>query len=137
MNNPRLYTIGSSLQIRDAKEILEQHMHKLSWGYGEKVLDIGCGPGTVTTSILQPLLPADATLVGCDLSEKMVAFASAMYGNETIKFRQMDVSKPNIWDEWEKEEFDKVFSFYCLNWIHNQRFGYVFIILVHAYLESH
>ncbi|CAH1396590.1 unnamed protein product [Nezara viridula] len=120
MNNPELYTNVNALQKRDAQEVLEEVKDLLPWSIGENVLDVGCGPGDLTTSLLTSYLANDYRVVGCDISEAMVKYAQAKYGNDQFCFKQLDISNGNIWMNWEEEIFDKVFSFYCLHWVKDQ-----------------
>lgn len=143
MNNPELYTNVNALQKRDAQEVLEEVKDLLPWSIGENVLDVGCGPGDLTTSLLTSYLANDyrvvSTLqnkqqeetnddiiiniiiqVGCDISEAMVKYAQAKYGNDQFCFKQLDISNGNIWMNWEEGIFDKVYSFYCLHWVKDQ-----------------
>lgn len=120
MNCPKLYTTVNSLQKRDAAEALDLVKDSLTWNCDEAVLDVGCGPGDLTTSLLTSYLASPAKVVGCDISEAMVKFAQATYGDDRYSFKQMDISNGNIWMNWEGESFDKIFSFYCLHWVKDQ-----------------
>uniref|UniRef100_A0A0P4VMX5 Putative farnesoic acid o-methyltransferase n=1 Tax=Rhodnius neglectus TaxID=72488 RepID=A0A0P4VMX5_9HEMI len=121
MIDPELYTSVNELQKRDARNALERVKDELPWNNGEKILDVGCGPGDLTTSLLKHYLPHDATIVGCDISEAMIMYAQKKYGNNQFSFKQLDISNSNIWMNWEEGIFDKIFSFYCLHWVTDQR----------------
>uniref|UniRef100_A0A023F7P1 Putative farnesoic acid o-methyltransferase n=1 Tax=Triatoma infestans TaxID=30076 RepID=A0A023F7P1_TRIIF len=121
MIDPELYTSVDYLQKRDARTVLERMKDELPWDNGENILDVGCGPGDVTTSLLKHYLPQDANIVGCDISEAMVAYAQRKYGNKQFSFKQLDIGNANIWMNWEEGFFDKIFSFYCLHWVTDQR----------------
>lgn len=56
MDCPELYVKGNGMQRRDAKDISSTFIEKMIWTSDEIVLDIGCGPGDVTSDILYPLL---------------------------------------------------------------------------------
>ncbi|KAL1122095.1 hypothetical protein AAG570_003501 [Ranatra chinensis] len=107
--------------MRDAVEIVEAFKGQLAWTSEERVLDIGCGPGTVTAQVILPILPPDATIIGSDISESMIKFANDEYGGARLKFKQMDIVSKDIWDKWNEETFNKIFSFYCLHWIQDQQ----------------
>ncbi|BES90920.1 Acid methyltransferase [Nesidiocoris tenuis] len=117
MFNPSLYVKQNNLQRRDAALVLQDLIHRMSWNQEENILDVGCGPGDVTVSVLSNYLPDDVTIVGCDISENMIKYAQATYENKRFKFRQLDVGNSNIWMNWDEESFDKIFSFYCLHWV--------------------
>lgn len=63
MNKPEDYLVLNTYQGKDAKEVLERFLPKYPWSSGEKIIDVGSGPGNVTSGILLPALPKDATLV--------------------------------------------------------------------------
>ncbi|KAF0770692.1 juvenile hormone acid O-methyltransferase-like, partial [Aphis craccivora] len=55
------------------------------------VLDIGCGPGDVTSDILYPLLKNKINqLVGVDKSIEMIEYAKKTYECSNIKFQNIN-----------------------------------------------
>lgn len=58
------YSNNNTVTGKDTYDVLEAHSQYFRWNKGEKVLDIGCGPGDVTANIVLPFLPEDCTLVG-------------------------------------------------------------------------
>ncbi len=71
---------------------------------GERILDVGCGEGSLTTRIVA----AGATVVGVDASEEMVAAARARgLDARTIDAEQLPFER----------EFDAVFSNAALHWV--------------------
>jgi len=97
---------------------------KMSWKTRDRVLELGCGPGSVTTQVLPPRVPEDfCLLVGADLSDNMIQYASETYTHSKLKFTQFDLSK-DIGDtsQLRPAEFDKIFSFFCVNFIPDQRY---------------
>lgn len=121
MDNAELYQKSNTLQKRDALDALEEYAAKIKWKTnGEKIVDIGCGDGSVTTEILKNYMPIHyKKLVGCDISEKMVHFANENYGNERTSFIVLDIEK--YLPEHLRVQFDHVFSFYALHWIKRQK----------------
>jgi trans-aconitate methyltransferase len=75
---------------------------------GDKILDVGCGTGTLTNEIAQ----LGALVVGIDQSANMISTASAKY--PTIPFHVMDATTMSF-----KQEFDFIFSNATLHWIKN------------------
>lgn len=71
---------------------------------GERILDLGCGDGTLT----QRLVCAGAIVVGVDTSEQMVAAARA----RGLDARVMDAVNLTF-----REEFDAVFTNAALHWM--------------------
>src|SRR3954454_10998135 len=71
---------------------------------GERVLDLGCGDGTLTAQIAA----AGATVIGIDASAEMVAGAAA----RGLDARLIDATKLPF-----DSEFDAVFTNAVLHWI--------------------
>ena len=124
MNDPKQYDSCNELTIRDVKKVLSEYINLMSWKTGDRVLDLGCGPGSVTTQVLMPRLPEDfGLLVGADLSAKMVQYANETYTHSKLKFIQFDLAKDiGNTPELRPSDFDKIFSFFCLHWIPDQRY---------------
>lgn len=86
----------------------------------EAVLDVGCGIGDVTCELLKPRLPKSVkTLIGVDCSEDMIDFARSKWSNDVV-FTRMNIASEDISVDYE-DNFDHIFSFYCLHWIMQQR----------------
>lgn len=56
MDCPELYIKENGIQRKNAKDITMKYMEKMIWRPNEIVLDIGCGPGDVTSEIIYPFL---------------------------------------------------------------------------------
>ena len=63
MHNAPLYASSNQMQRRDASLALAAHVPKMKWSKGERILDVGCGSGDVTASLLAPALPSDISLL--------------------------------------------------------------------------
>jgi len=74
---------------------------------GERILDLGCGTGHLTSQIAE----SGAQVTGVDRSAEMVAAARAAYPN--LKFEIADARNLSF-----REEFDAVFSNATLHWVH-------------------
>lgn len=119
MNNAELYHKSNTLQKRDAQQCLEEYGGKIKWKNSDRIVDIGCGDGGVTTDILKRFIPSDfEKLVGCDISERMVQFANELHGDERTVFTVVDIG--GALPAELRFGFDHVFSFYTLHWINDQ-----------------
>lgn len=109
--NPNKYSENNALQYNFAMKLLS----KISFDSKPRILDIGCGDGTITNEIAE-IVP-EGCVIGTDISEQMIEFASRKYINQpNLRFLAMDASK-NIF----REQFDIVISFNCLHWIKDQQ----------------
>lgn len=57
MHKATLYETNNSMQQLDAAKLLSQYIDQFKWTDNESVLDVGCGPGNVTSKLLLPNLP--------------------------------------------------------------------------------
>ena len=61
---------------------------------GQRVLDLGCGPGK-TTAILHEEVQPGGSIVGLDYSPERIAYAASHYGNKkSIDFFTRDLTEP-------------------------------------------
>ncbi|KAF5305587.1 hypothetical protein FQA39_LY01678 [Lamprigera yunnana] len=91
------------------------------------LLDIGSGPGNITHNTLLPLFKGSIEkAIGIDISNEMVDYANANYGNSILSFEVLDIQH-NIPGKY-LNRFDYVFSFWTLQCIKDQRklFTYIF-----------
>ncbi|CAG4948875.1 unnamed protein product [Colias eurytheme] len=114
MNNVELYQKYNRLQAHDAVKFLDEYTKKLHWKEGATVMDIGCGDGKVTATVLKKYLPARTKVVGSDISERMVNYANKTYASEDIEFVLLDI-EGNL-PEQMRGQFQQAFSFYALQW---------------------
>lgn len=77
---------------------------------GQKVLDAGCGPGAYA----EELVARGATVVGCDISERMLQLAQERLKG-TVDLLLVDLTQPLTM--FAAEEFDVINSPLCLDYI--------------------
>jgi juvenile hormone acid methyltransferase len=126
MNDPKLYEASChDITAREVNRVLPEYMKSMSWKTGDRVLDLGCGPGTMTTQVLMPRLPEDfGLLVGADLSANMIQYASEKYPHSKLRFTQFDLTKDiGNTSQLLPSSFDKIFSFFCLHHIPDHRYN--------------
>ena len=111
--NPADYHKNSSSQKVWARELIE----KLGLSENERVIDIGCGDGSMTAAIASRV--PEGVVTGIDSSEEMIRFAKKqfpprMYPN--LSFVCMDARNLIF-----TEKFDVAFSNAALHWITDHR----------------
>lgn len=126
---------GSSMQFRDAKDVIEEFSCELSNMRG-KCLDIGSGGGNITKEMLLPILPHDAEIVGekmkiwryarlfltknlcvvgADISQAMVNYARQKYSDKRLSYIVLDIETSELPSD-QVAMYDNIVSFYCLHW---------------------
>lgn len=122
MNNAALFHQYSEISRRDSLQALQDFADIFNWRPDgrDSVLDAGCGPGDITSSILLPFLPPKfERLVGVDISEKMIDYARQTYAHPKLSFHHfnMDMALDEQPFGENNQTFDHIFSSYCLMWI--------------------
>lgn len=118
MNNPELYHKTNIHQKETASKYLQEYEDLIKRKKGSLVLDIGCGDGSITTTIIEKYLPECKTVIGCDINESMVRFAEEHYSTENVQFMELDI-QGDLPDHL-RGHFDGVFSFFTLHWVPQQ-----------------
>jgi trans-aconitate methyltransferase len=100
--DPEFYEARHSFVWQFGQDLLDL----LSPKPGERILDLGCGPGNLTERLAQ----SGADVVGVDSSPEMIGQARQNY--PSLKFVLVDAAKMEF-----REEFDAVFSNAALHWM--------------------
>src|SRR5262245_43419665 len=101
-------------QSRLQEVLAEEHLGWLPLEGWERVLDVGCGDGKVTSGVAARLLPR-GSVVGIDPGRDMIAFARSRYGPTrcpNLRFEVADARGLPF-----SAEFDRVVSFNALHWV--------------------
>ena len=62
-------------------------------------------------------------LTGVDISKEMINFAQLNNnGNPRLDFRLLNILDDAELDKMFPRTFDKIFSFYCIHWVRDQRY---------------
>lgn len=95
----------------EQKAAAKRTLSSLNFSGDEKVLDIGCGDGYLTSLIAGQVSEA----VGIDLSPSMVEFAATEFGGDHLQFRVLDARLLDY-----ENKFDLITSFTTLHWVPEQ-----------------
>ena len=101
------YREGSELQQRLGNSILGD----LNFRGDERVLDLGCGDGSLTASLAECVL--EGFVMGIDSSEGMLDTATEIK-RDNLEFKLMDINNFNF-----NHKFDIIFSNAALHWVHD------------------
>lgn len=101
------YAIGSYIQATIADTVLP----KIHLRPTDKVLDVGCGNGSYTKKILVQV--PQGSVLGVDASENMVRLAKEV----TKDYPNFSAQRANALELNFTDQFDKVLSFWCLQWV--------------------
>ncbi|KAH6923342.1 hypothetical protein HPB50_000427 [Hyalomma asiaticum] len=86
-------------------------------------LDIGCGTGDFTRDWLLPRCQPCKRIVAVDASEDMLEYARQHCTDPRVQYDYLDIGD-DVSDFAEKYgKFDRIYSFFCLNWVKDQARG--------------
>lgn len=87
----------------------------------EQFLDIGCGIGDFTREELLPRCLPCNRLVATDLSEDMLSHAMKNYSHPKIVYDILDIRGDVSGFQQKYGQFERVYSFFCLNWVKDKQ----------------
>jgi len=103
---------GSKIARFDYAQTKKALLRSLNPTGSDKILEIGCGPGTWTDLIASKC----STLVAIDISEKMIEKAKENIHNDNVTFINSDFMNCDL-----KVRFDKIFSVRVFEYISNKK----------------
>ncbi|QDS67994.1 hypothetical protein FKW77_009302 [Venturia effusa] len=108
------YTSAASFVPKLTTKVL-QH---LSPQPGDRILDLGCGDGFLTSQIASSISPT-GSIKGIDASPSFIKTATEKYQSHNCTFQIQDVTtfSPTTTKDFPTEKYDKVFSNAALHWI--------------------
>ena len=106
------YQAVSGLQETMATEQLA----RVTLGPRDRVLDIGCGNGTITAMIADRV--PEGSVLGVDPSRNMIDFAREHYGTEAHPNLRFELSDARSLPY--QHEFDRIVSFNAVHWVPDQ-----------------
>ncbi|KAL1425128.1 hypothetical protein MTO96_019475 [Rhipicephalus appendiculatus] len=117
-----LYAQNNSLQRKHNNTVLEfcQPAFLAEPRSTMQVLDVGCGTGDFTRDFLLPRCLPCARLIGIDCSVDMIEHASRHSVHEKIEYEVLDIGEDVTEFIDRHGHFDRVYSFYCLQWLKDQ-----------------
>lgn len=81
------------MTLEEAQAITARWLAEAGVGPGQRVLDVGAGPGAVTALLLERIGP-EGCVVGLDREEPLLAMARARHAGRPVEYRQVDLAGP-------------------------------------------
>ncbi|KAH7961286.1 juvenile hormone acid O-methyltransferase [Rhipicephalus sanguineus] len=117
-----LYARNNSLQRKHNNTVLEfcEPAFLAEARDTMQVLDVGCGTGDFTRDFLLPRCLPCARLIGIDCSVDMIEHARRHSVHEKIEYEVLDIGEDVNEFIARRGHFDRVYSFYSLQWLRDQ-----------------
>ncbi|KAL1418473.1 hypothetical protein MTO96_005716 [Rhipicephalus appendiculatus] len=125
-NSPRLsasqYAKNNSPQRKHSNLVLafSQPAFHIELNDTMRILDVGCGTGDFTRDFLLPCCLPCAKIVGVDASPEMIEHARRHSAHEKIEYELLNIGNDVTEFLSHYGHFDRVYSFYCLQWLEDQ-----------------
>ncbi|CAN7974931.1 unnamed protein product [Ixodes persulcatus] len=92
----------------------------------EQMLEIGCGTGEFTRDVLLPWSKPCRKMVAVNALRGLIQYAKANYPHPDISYEVLDAASRDLSNCLNKHgKFDRVYCFYCLYWIKDQKLALV------------
>ncbi|GFT36669.1 methyltransf_25 domain-containing protein [Nephila pilipes] len=86
-------------------------------------MDVGCGPGKVTTKWVLPLFRDVKKIVALDYLPSMIEKATAWNAHPKVEYHVRNFEDRSAVESW-KGQISKIVSIHCFNWFKNQKEGF-------------
>jgi len=124
MNNPDLYRKTQPIQRCDKVSFLKEYQSLIHWRSdgNDSLLDIGCACGELTVEEIQKIMPKSyKRLVGADINETMISYATKNFSNSNISFANLDIGGDISTFLEKNEPFDHITSINILHLVPDQK----------------
>lgn len=121
--HPDRYRDGNSFQREANLRALDKFGTKFDSAANKQLryLDVGCATGDFTRDVLLNHTDPPPTIVAVDISPEMIDHAKQRSPHPNITYDILDIATREISGILSKYgQFDRVYSFYCLNWVKDQ-----------------
>jgi len=124
MYDPERYEKNKAAAGSDASEFVPRLIKQMSWKRDEKILDYGCGAGSVSGQYLVPMAERyKSTIEAVDISDDMLDYAKANNSHALVHFVKGDILKEDFL-RGRNEVFDRIFSIYVLHFMRDYKYCY-------------
>jgi len=121
MYDPERYENNKAAAGNDAAEFVPRLIKQMFWKREEKILDYGCGAGSVCTEYLVPMAERyKSTIDAVDTSDDMLEFAKANNSHALVQFMKDDIMKEDF-IKGRTEVYDRIFSIYVLHFMRDYK----------------
>ncbi|KAH6924491.1 hypothetical protein HPB50_018954 [Hyalomma asiaticum] len=96
-----------------------QHAFSTEPDSSQQFLDVGCGTGDFTRDVLLPRCLPCRRIIGIDCSQEMIDHARRNSAHEKLDYAVLDITADVSKFLEEFGQFDRVYSFFCLNWVND------------------
>ncbi|XP_055944388.1 uncharacterized protein LOC129975350 [Argiope bruennichi] len=96
---------------------------EMGWGDGESqevVMDVGCGPGRLTSKFILPRFPNLKELIALDIIPEMIEAAKSLYPHPKVEYVVADFDDRSSIEKW-KGQLTKFVSIHCFNRLKHQK----------------
>ncbi|GBO14389.1 Juvenile hormone acid O-methyltransferase [Araneus ventricosus] len=119
--NAELYS-PSFIPLESVKIFLDETLSKLYWNKSDEeevVLDVGCGPGGTTSSLVLPLFPKLKKVFAIDIMQEMIDLARRKNSHPLIEYNVASIEDWSTVKHFEGK-ITKTVSIHCFQWLKNQ-----------------
>lgn len=124
MDDPDSYKKTSDLRDNDQTEFVNEFAPMFNWRSDgrDSVMDVGCAGGNETSGIiLRKLPPTFSRLVGVDINQKMIDYATKNYNIPKVTFSILDIGGDISEFMRKNDPFDHIITMFCLHLVPDQK----------------